>query len=219
MKNLTGEVFGKLTVVSRNGKTADDLVTWNATCECGNTVVRTGASLLRARKKGVESSCGCSHHLRTHGLSKKFEKLKWVWTAMKQRCRNPSCKDYPNYGGRGIDVCGEWDDFEVFHSWAISSGYSEGVTIERINVNQGYHPDNCTWICNEKQALNTRKIRRFEYRGEMMTLREISEECGVRLHTLKTRLMNLGWSIERATTEPATRGKNQTYNKKAATKC
>ena len=192
--NLKGVRFGHLTGVSPVGATVAGLIIWKFRCECGQEVERVGSNIRRDFRKGVMSSCGCKAPLVTHNLSRKFKKLHRVWISMRQRCNNPRNKDFVNYGARGIQVCSEWNDFENFHQWAVSSGYKEGVTIERVNVNAGYNPDNCTWISNEKQALNTRKILTLDVNGESMTIREISELTGVNIHTLKSRY-HAGWSV------------------------
>jgi hypothetical protein len=197
--NLTGVTFGYLTAVEPVGATPNGLIIWKFTCVCGESVERVGSNILRDKKKGVTSSCGCKAPLVTHNLSRKFGKLHRVWVSMRQRCRNPNNKDYVNYGARGIDVCESWESFENFHSWALSTGYREKVTIERIDVDKGYSPDNCTWVANEKQALNTRKIRTFPVNGKRMTFREISEMTGTNIQTLKSRLQT-GWSIEEMVT-------------------
>lgn len=210
-KDLTGKQFGKLKAVepiSTNGK---DWM-WLFKCECGNTVERLGCTVTRAIKKGQTPSCGCIHHLKTHGLTNSFRNLQWVWVAMKQRCTNPDNKDYINYGGRGITICSEWLSFEIFHRWAVSEGYRKGLTIERIDVNGNYEPKNCTWVGNEKQALNLRRTVRFEYEGKMYRIRELAELSGIGYYTMKGRLMK-GWSVERAVGEPSFIGKNQTFNK------
>lgn len=117
---------------------------------------------------------------------------------MRQRCQNPGNKDYPNYGARGISVCAEWESFETFQIWATLTGYQKGITIERVDVNDGYHAGNCTWVPNVEQALNTRKVRMFEYRGQSYRIRELAVMAGIGFHTMKTRLTSLGWSVERA---------------------
>ena len=117
---------------------------------------------------------------------------------MRQRCNNPRNKDYPNYGGRGIKVCSLWDNYNHFHSWALGNGYREGLTIERVDVNLGYSPLNCMWLANEKQALNTRKIRKYEYNGKEYTTRELAELAGINFYTMKGRLNNYGWSVVEA---------------------
>lgn len=148
---------------------------------------------------------------KTHGLIKGNQRLYWVWKAMRQRCNNPNCKDYPHYGGRGIEVCIEWSSFENFHNWAKATGYESGLTIERTDVNRGYEPENCIWMGNEKQSRNRTDTIRFEYRGQMYDIRELSEISGIPYLTIKARLCYYGWDIERAMTEVAFRGKNQTY--------
>ncbi len=196
-KDITGNRYDKLVAIKPLYPNNKGLWQWEFKCDCGNTLVRsiTFASKL---KPNQSHSCGCSHHLKTHGMSYKNKKLYWVWVSMRQRCFNPENKDYPNYGGRGIRIFSEWSDYSAFHDWALSSGYKDKVTIERVDVNGNYEPSNCTWIVNEKQALNTRKVRLFNYKGEDYTLRELSEMSGIKLNTMKTRLTNLGWSVGRA---------------------
>lgn len=196
--NLENVRFGKLVGVALSHRDEKGHWWWTFKCDCGGTVTRAGHDLIRASKKGAISHCGCSPALKTHGLAMPNRKLNQVWAAMRQRCGNPSNKDYPNYGGRGIRICDEWGDFSVFYTWAIAAGYVEGVTIERVDVNRGYEPDNCTWVPNERQALNTRRIRMFEWCGQTYRIRELAILAGISHHTMKTRLVSLGWSVERA---------------------
>lgn len=212
-KDVTGQKFGKLTAVRPSRPDENGRWYWIFNCECGNSVERKLSHIMKGKSLGSVSHCGCSPALKTHGLSKKFEKLKWVWVAMKQRCYNPSCKDFPHYGQRGIIVCQEWHDFEKFHTWAISSGYKDKVTIERVDVNGHYCPENCTWVKNERQALNRTNTLKYKYQGKMYDIRELSELSGINYHTLKGRLTNYGWSVERAISEPSFKGKNQTYQR------
>ena len=196
-KDITGNKYGKLTAIKPLRPNEKGLWVWLLECECGKEIERCVTFVSKIRD-GVISSCGCDHHLRKHSLSGVHKKLHWVWVAMRQRCSNANNKDYHNYGGRGISICEEWDDYAVFVVWAMSNGYKDKVTIERIDVNGDYCPKNCTWVVNEKQALNTRKIRQFDYRGEMLTYRQLSVISGLKINTLKTRLNTLGWSVERA---------------------
>jgi hypothetical protein len=193
-KDITGNRYGLLTAVKPTTKSDKGLWNWLFQCDCGNKVERS-VTFVSKIKTGVISSCGCNHHLKKHGMSHKNKNLYWVWVSMRQRCSNEKCKDYRNYGGRGIKICGDWDDYSNFHEWALSSGYYKGLTIERVDVNGDYSPSNCTWVANEKQALNTRKINKVEYKGKTMTLREVSEATGVNLNTLKNR-MNKGLTLE-----------------------
>ena len=216
-KDITGEKFGMLTAIRPTRRDEKGRWIWLFECECGNTTERKLGAMVKAQKAGMKSHCGCSPALKTHGLSKRFQKLKWVWTSMKQRCYNPSCKDFPHYGGRGITICPDWHSFELFHAWAMYSGYREKVTIERIDVNGNYCPENCTWVKNERQALNRTNTLKYEYRGQMYDIRELSELSGINYYTLKGRLTHYGWTVERAISEPSFKGKNQTY--KGASEC
>lgn len=207
--DIAGVKFGMLSAVRPHHKDEAGRWLWEFDCECGNSVVRAAYSVKR--KTSPTTSCGCVHHLKTHGLSSECRNLNWVWSAMRQRCMNPANKDYPNYGGRGIVICDEWGDFAEFHKWAVGTGYRKGVTIERVDVNGNYEPSNCTWIANERQALNTRKIRLFEYQGSQLTIRQLADIAGVSPRTMKSRLTSYGWSVERAVSEPAFKGKNQTF--------
>ena len=120
---------------------------------------------------------------------------------MRQRCNNPNVHGYKYYGARGITVCDEWSDFRIFQKWALEHGYSEGLTIDRIDNDKGYSPENCRWVDRFVQARNTRAAHIIEYNGESMTLREWAERIGMSENTLSNRIFS-GWPIERALTEP-----------------
>ena len=129
---------------------------WECKCDCGNvTIVRHGD--LRS---GRTASCGCYNYekkavVKTHGYSR--TKLYHVYTKMKGRCNNPKDKKYAYYGGRGIKVCEQWQENpQVFIQWALNNGYKEGLSIDRIDVNGNYEPDNCRWTDAETQCLNQR---------------------------------------------------------------
>lgn len=116
------------------------------------------------------------------------------------RCRDKNNKDY---GGRGITVCDEWESsFPSFREWALSSGYKHGLTIDRIDNNKGYSPDNCRWVGAKEQALNRRSNRIATFNGETHTFYEWDEILGFTRGTISQRVTSRGWSIERALTEP-----------------
>ncbi len=132
-----------------------------------------------------------------------------IWRSMRQRCNNPNCRKYPNYGGRGIVICDAWNEsFESFHEWAIANGYKEGLTIDRVKVDGNYEPSNCRWVTQKEQQNNRTNNRLLEFRGEQYTIGEWATITGIKLSTIWARL-NSGWSIEKALTTKAVAGHNQ----------
>jgi hypothetical protein len=124
---------------------------------------------------------------------------------MKERCYRPKHLRFDKYGGRGISICDEWrNSFEVFEMWAINNGYDESLTIERIDVNGNYEPNNCRWATNKEQQNNKQNNRRITWNDETKTLAEWSEIVGIKKTTLKERL-NAGWDVEAALTTPVKR--------------
>lgn len=150
--DLTGKRFGKLVVlerVKRSRKTE-----WRCKCDCGNETIVQAANL----KNGHIRSCGCmiSESNTKHG--KWNTRIYRIYHSMKQRCNNPNSAHYEYYGGRGIKVCSEWqDDFQTFYDWAMSHGYSDDLSIDRIDVNGNYEPSNCRWATKTTQSFNRKK--------------------------------------------------------------
>lgn len=140
----------------------------------------------------------------THGMSK--TRLYSIWRDMKNRCNGLKKKDKENYFDRGITYCKEWDTFEPFKDWALSHGYRDDLTIDRIDNDKGYSPDNCRWVTRAVQNNNTRQNHFITYKGETHTLKEWSEILGIKYNTLKSRLETYKWSIEDAFNTGVLRG-------------
>lgn len=199
-QDLTGLKFGRLIVLKlafkkqRNKKGVRCY--WLCKCECGNTV----NVLTDALKSGHTKSCGCLGKEKrleaniTHNFSN--NRLYNIWSGMKSRCFNKNNKQYKNYGGRGISICNEWENsFIEFYNWAVNNGYKENLTIDRIDVNGNYCPENCRWATSKEQARNTRKNHTITYNGETHCIAEWAEILDIKYSTLTERVRK-NWSIE-----------------------
>ena len=161
LKNdLTGKRFGKLTVIAYAGKSKKREYLWHCKCDCGKETISRGYHLMSGHCK----SCGCTRGRthKTHGLSN--HQLYHTWSSMKQRCTNPKVPEFNAYGGRGIKVCDEWThDFKAFYDWAMANGYDPKLSIDRIDNDKGYSPDNCRWATMEQQIANRRYVKPYTY--------------------------------------------------------
>lgn len=187
-KDLTGQRFGRLTVVERAPSGKRYATKWYCKCDCGNTVIVLAGHL----GNGHTQSCGCIAREGTierstkHGLSD--SKVYHVWHDMIDRCTNKSNEFYNDYGGRGIAICDEWMDLKIFHSWAINKGYKKGLSLDRINNNEGYNPNNCKWSTMKEQGNNRRTNKLITINGITHTVTEWAELSGIRPETIFSRL-------------------------------
>jgi hypothetical protein len=153
---------------------------------------------------GLTKSCGCFHSESARTLSTKhglrYTRQYDIWYSMIRRCSNPSDKGYKNYGARGITICHEWLDLKKFYDWSITHGYNDSLSIDRIDNNKGYSPDNCRWGTDSQQARNTRVNRRISFNGKEMCLSEWAEKLGLSSQALSRRLRK--WPVENALTIP-----------------
>lgn len=201
-ERLTGKRFGKLLVLGPTDKRMGSNIVWECKCDCGNITYVSTCNLMA--KKHFTGSCGCMRIEKStkHGLSK--TKIYKAMIAIRDRCNNPNCKHYDGYGGRGITLCEEWSGehgFENFYNWSISHGYEDGLTIDRIDNNKGYSPDNCRWVTQKVQMNNRRGCRFVTIDGETHSLTEWSEIKGICIGTVRDRLKK-GWSEYDAITKP-----------------
>lgn len=170
VKDIAGQRFGRLKVCWEAGLDYDRHMKWLCECDCGKEVIVRGSDL----RKGKQVSCGCykrenaSLIARTHGMSN--NRIYHIWNGIKDRCNRPTNHAFKYYGGRGITLCDAWLDFEAFMSWAFSHGYDTNLTIERIDVNGNYEPENCKWISLPDQAMNTRKTHYITIGEETLPL-------------------------------------------------
>lgn len=211
--DLTGQRYGRLVVLKlyevRDNPCGHKYKVWLCKCDCGTIKPVIQGCLRNSETK----SCGClqkellSERQKTHG--KTNTSLYKAWCNMKSRCETKNRADFNDYGGRGIKVCPEWEVYLNFEKWALENGYNEEkingknvLSLDRIDVNGDYCPDNCRWATYSQQANNKRNTRRFCYSGKNMTAREWAIETGIPYRTLVGRLHNPKWTIERALTQP-----------------
>ena len=197
--DLSGQRFGRLVVISKAGKHPDGRIIWLCRCDCG-AETKTAAAQLR---KGKTRSCGClrAEIVKVVGVKHGYfgTRIYRIWAGLNSRCLNPTHKDYPNYGGRGITVCARWRSFENFHA-DMAGSYADHLSIERINVHGNYEPGNCRWATPREQARNRRSTKLIEWRGRAMTIAGWADETGIPFTTIRSRLRK-GWAVERALSE------------------
>lgn len=196
--DLTGAKVGRLTVIEfaekKNGRRY-----WKCKCECGGEIDVLTTSLATGRT----ASCGCyqrekaSQMFKEHGQS--GTRLYRIWSNMIQRCTNPKHDWYSRYGENGISVCDEWKRFDAFHSWAMSNGYSDSLSIDRIDNSKGYSPNNCRWATPQEQTDNRECSIYISFNGDSKTLKEWSKDTGIPYKNLLWRIRR-GWDAERALT-------------------
>lgn len=197
-KDLTGKRFGRLTVLRKTEKRGlDGGIVYECVCDCGTHCLAPG-SRLTAKGHSAKRSCGCLYREthQQHGGSKTI--LFHKWASMKDRCYNKNAKQYKYYGGRGISVCEEWrSSFLAFREWSLKNGYNEGLSLDRIDPNKNYCPENCRWITMEDQQRNKRNVKIITYNGESHTIPEWSNILGIKYGTLWKRLHD-GIPVEKA---------------------
>lgn len=205
--DLTGQRFGRLVVNQFAGANKNRESMWICKCDCGRCITTRGSSL----RNGETKSCGCLHselskkiageNFTTHG--KTDTRLFRIWSKMVARTEDPKQDHFDCYGGRGIRVCEEWrNSFQAFYDWAVNNGYKAGLSIDRIDVNGDYSPENCKWSTMKEQSRNRRSNVKLTYHGETMLMVEWSERTGIKFGTLWARIFVSGWTVEEAIETP-----------------
>lgn len=194
--DIIGKKFGKLVVIGRSENTKQGKAKWICKCECGNIKKKpvTTSDLI----SGKVISCGCYYKTSNKGRNKTHgdtgKRLWNIWMSMKNRCYCESNQEYKNYGGRGITVCEEWkSNYESFKTWAMSHGYSDNLTIDRIDTDKGYFPDNCRWATYQMQENNRRNNLKITIGNQTHTIRDLSNISGIKPATIIWRYKN-GWN-------------------------
>jgi hypothetical protein len=196
-RDLSGRKFGMLEVLKRSedrGNGKKPVVKWVCRCDCGKVIAIKADSLL----SGHTVSCGCKKV--KHGYAGK-ERLYDIWKNMRRRCYDKNNNRYQNYGGRGISICSEWSSYLTFRTWAMSHGYRDDLTIDRIDVNGNYCPENCRWATMGEQMNNMTKNRMISYCGETMSMSMWAERFGISYGTMNHRVQR-GWSMEKIELTP-----------------
>lgn len=208
-KVKVGAQYGRVTALSlpvqrpigTKGRTVNVVL---VRCECG---VEKEVYVSRMMTD-PDANCGCIARAaagmahRTHGRSQ--ERLHHIWSGMKRRCENANNSNYKNYGGRGINICSEWQDYEVFRTWALANGYADDLTIDRKDNNKGYSPDNCRWATKITQARNRRPVVLVTAFGETKCITEwiTDPRCKVGSHAGLQQRLERGMEPETAITTP-----------------
>lgn len=211
-KDITGMKFNMWTVLECVGKNRFGSYLWKCRCDCGTERIVEGRSV----RTGTSRGCGCTrgrNNKRNLKHGGKGERLYGVWSSMKGRCLNPNDTYYDRYGGRGIRIYDDWMSYENFRDWALTSGYDKNApfrscTIDRIDNDGDYRPDNCRWVTQKEQD-NNRSSNHIitNSAGESRTLSEWAELTGIRKDTLRRRICVMNWDIDRALTEPVHRAR------------
>lgn len=214
VKDLTGHKYGRLTAVEYVGKTKNGNAKWLCKCDCGGRKVVASWGLISGRTQ----SCGCIKREQNHQLffqhgesGSNRTRLYGIWSGMKNRCYNEKqSESFQKYGAHGIEMCDEWkNSYETFRDWALSNGYDDGLTIDRINFNGPYCPQNYRWATQKEQQNNRSNNHYIEFRGETKTMAEWSELAGFGRSVIEHRLSR-GWTIENALLSP----RQETHNGK-----
>ena len=202
--DLTGQKINRLLVLQRVKREGNTKTLWKCRCDCGKEIIVESYKL----RNGATKSCGCYRNEfikyinKTHGMS--YTRINKIYRGMKSRCYTKSNPRYSDYGGRGIVICDDWlgkEGFLHFYEWATNNGYTDELTIDRIDVDKNYDPKNCRWITRAEQGDNKRCSTKVSAFNETHSIAEWSRRTGVNYKTLYRRIIQDGWNPEKALTD------------------
>lgn len=191
-RDLSGNVYGYLSVLRRSsdkGNGKKPVIKYTCRCVCGKDLDVKSDSLL----SGHTVSCGCKKIKHNHANK---ERLYNIWKCMRQRCNNPKNPSYPCYGGKGVIICDEWNEYQGFREWALANGYDDSLSIDRIDPDGNYCPSNCRWADDKTQMNNQTRNRYFEYEGKRYTMAQLAEKFHLSYSAMQHRIER-GWDMER----------------------
>lgn len=205
--DITGQRFGKLVAIEFSHKNNCGKRMWLCKCDCGNYKTIDIHNLLRKTKTSTKTCGLCKKTMEgtkcyKHGMSKK--RVYKCYKLMKNRCYNTHNKRFYLYGGRGITVCDEWlgeQGSTKFINWALNNGYKDDLTLDRIDNNKGYSPENCRWATRKEQSNNLRCNKHYEYKGKIYTLSQLCDFLQLNYEFIYSRI-RLGWDIVKAVETP-----------------
>lgn len=198
--DMTGLQIGRWRVIKQAPSDKRGQAMWVCQCACSNNTISVvrGADL----RSGKSLSCGCLHNELLSDIRSTHKKtgtrLYVIWKNMRQRCYNSNHPAYKNYGGRGVSVCQEWNSFDVFGKWALENGYNDSLSIDRIDCDGDYNPQNCRWADNSVQSNNRRCNHYITIGDDTLSLSEWCKKLGKVYGTVRSRINKLHWSPEEA---------------------
>ena len=197
--DITNQKFGKLTALNREENDKHGQARWKCICDCGNIIITSSHSL----RSGHTKSCGCTRNDKIkmqnykHGMSN--TRLFHIWMGLKHRCTNPNFCDAKLYSERGITICDEWkNDFTAFYDWSMLNGYNDSLSIDRIDSNGNYCPQNCRWANHYVQANNRRNSNIVTYHGNSNNLDDMCRSLNVNSKVIRSRMKRNNLSFEEA---------------------
>lgn len=193
--DIVGKRFGNFVVMEKIKTDDKSHSYYKCKCDCGNIFIKRRDIIIHSKHQACNECKRNRPDIITHNHSN--TKLYRVYYSIKERCYNPKCKEYHNYGERGIKLCDLWiSNFEEFYNWSITHGYEDGLQIDRIDNNSDYSPDNCRWVTPEVNSNNKRTCVYIEYNGEKLTINQWAKRLNINKNTFWRYIRKKNYSID-----------------------